>query len=96
MIWSVLGRTLVVLGNIKETELMWVDKHSRSPLTHLAIVTYTEDRVLVLVTNHTETVHRVLVTVLSQTTFLDRLRAILTLDSGYTRDRLFLGTDIPL
>eukprot|EP00353_Schmidingerella_taraikaensis_P004611 CAMPEP_0185570676 /NCGR_PEP_ID=MMETSP0434-20130131/2906_1 /TAXON_ID=626734 ORGANISM="Favella taraikaensis, Strain Fe Narragansett Bay" /NCGR_SAMPLE_ID=MMETSP0434 /ASSEMBLY_ACC=CAM_ASM_000379 /LENGTH=150 /DNA_ID=CAMNT_0028185865 /DNA_START=560 /DNA_END=1012 /DNA_ORIENTATION=+ len=88
-------RILRLLCHREEGEALGVEQRRRSPIAHLAVVTDRHNIVLVVEADDRHAVDGVLVTVLSQATLLDWLRAVLTL-SGWSRDGLFLSADIPL
>jgi len=62
----------------KEGERLRFYEDSRSPIAHLAVITDANNLVLIVVTNHREAVDWVLMAICSKTTFLDRLRPVLT------------------
>jgi len=88
-------RILRLLCHREEGKALGVEQRRRSPIAHLAVVTDRHNIVLVVEADDRHAVDGVLVTVLSQATLLDWLRAVLTL-SGWSRDGLFLSADVPL
>ena len=88
-------RVRCIFDSSKEVECRRINERSGSPTAHLAIVTDTHDRVLVMIADNTKAVDGILMTVLGQATLLDGLGTVLAF-LGASRDRLFLCSDIPL
>lgn len=90
-----LRHILRLLYNTQVAERLRLMEHSWSPIAQLAVITYTHDRMLIMVADDRETINRVLMAILGQTTLLDRLRTVLALGDGPAY-RLLLRTNVPL
>ena len=64
LFWCCLCRVGGFLSHGQKVERLWVNKHGRSPIAQLSIITNTHDLVLVVIPDHGQTVHGVLMTVL--------------------------------
>ena len=51
LLWSGRLRILIIFGGAKEVEVLWVHEYGRPPIAQLAIVTYADDSVGILVSN---------------------------------------------